>query len=317
MSRVLWQFVQYWDGATNVAVFIDWCSLYQAPRSKTEKAAFHRSLRHINLWYAHQDISLWMLTKTPDGQNMRRYWDRGWPTFERALAGLITPASMVLDLGKLDNGCDDFLSTVRTCVSKRPAPDDPESFYQTLLTKKFRSGADRVLVEEKYQETFQAVFVQAVRLYYTSLGWADNEIVKLSAALPYCTRLTALELSDNRITSDGFASLCRCLPSCTALSRLALDTNLLRNVGVELLSQVLPRCFCLKSLDLRNNQIGKLGVDRLACCRYPTHLRFIDLRGNTVRRGHTSVERMMEAWKQAGKPSEGLLLSMPASDRVA
>lgn len=310
MSRVLWQFSQYWDGA-NVAIFIDWCSLYQEPRSKSEKAAFHRSLRHIHLWYTHQDISLWMLTKFPDEQSTRRYWDRGWPTFEHALAGLVTPARMVLDLGKLDEGCEDFLSTIRTCVAKRPAPEDPESFYQTLLTKSLSKGADRSLLEEKYQEAFQAAVVQATKLYYSTLGWEDGEIVKLSVTLPNCTHLTALDLSDNRITPDGFTNFCHCLPSCTALARLALDKNLLRNRGLELLSHVLPRCFSLKWLDLRHNQIGKLGVDRLACCHMPTHLRFVDLRGNNVKRGHTSAERMIEAWKRAGKPLEGLLLSMP------
>mmetsp|Transcript_14565 Transcript_14565/g.41740 ORF Transcript_14565/g.41740 Transcript_14565/m.41740 type:complete len:802 (-) Transcript_14565:92-2497(-) len=310
VGRVLWHFTKYWEGA-NVAIFIDWCSLYQEPRSMSEKAAFQRSLRNIHMWYAHQDISLWMITGTSDRPDATSYGDRGWPTFEQALAGLITPASMVLDLGKLDDTCEDFLSTVRTCAAKRPAPADPESFYQTLLTKRFSHASDRALVEEKYQEAFQAVLIEATRLYYSTLGWNDGEIVKLSVSLPRCSRLTALELSDNRITPDGFGSLCHCLPQLPALSRLALDKNLLRNRGAELLSHVLPRCFTLEWMDLRQNQIIKLGVDRLACCHMPTHLRFIDLRGNNVKRGHTSAERIMESWKRAGKPLEGLLLSMP------
>merc|ERR1719174_3677068 len=48
-------------------MFIDWCSLCQGPdRSEAEDASFRESLRHINLWYAHNMTMKWLLTAVPE-----------------------------------------------------------------------------------------------------------------------------------------------------------------------------------------------------------------------------------------------------------
>jgi len=218
---------------------------------------------------------------------------------------------MVLDLGKLDPHCDDFEMTMRTCVAKRPAPEDPAAFYNTLLMKEFTKGTDFPLLEEKYQDAFRNVVERATRLDYTAMNWTSDQLVKFCPMLARCSHLAVLDLGNNKICAHGIAELCQSLPSLKELSRLALGRNLLRNRGVELLSQVLSRCGNLRELDLRHNEIGKPGVDRLAGCTLPPYLRWLDLRGNDIKPGQTSADRIIAAWKRNGKPPDALLLSMP------
>jgi len=103
-------------------VFLDWCSLYQEPRSPSELRSFKLSLQFINLWYAHELTQVYMLTKLPLGyeeSSVVPYGERGWPTFERAISGILKvrmghvfPA--LVDLGE---GARTALSSHQHCPS--------------------------------------------------------------------------------------------------------------------------------------------------------------------------------------------------------
>ena len=74
---------------------------------------------------------VWLLTKSYHGQGAD-YADRGWPTWERAVAELLSDANAVLDLGKLtscgttSNAVPTMAQICQTCVVTRSPPIVPE-----------------------------------------------------------------------------------------------------------------------------------------------------------------------------------------------
>ena len=90
------------------ALFWDFASLYQAPRTAEQDIAFKAGLKGINQWYAHIGTTVWLITAGADRVKKRTYWDKGWTSFEYCLSMLIKPANtsvykdwpQVVDLGK-------------------------------------------------------------------------------------------------------------------------------------------------------------------------------------------------------------------------
>ena len=78
---------------TDLGLIVDWCALYQAPRTPEQDASFQQGLRAINLWYAHQGTSVWLVTAGRDRVNGLSYGEKGWCSFEFALAMMIKPAN--------------------------------------------------------------------------------------------------------------------------------------------------------------------------------------------------------------------------------
>ena len=74
--------------AVPVGFFIDFCCLWQAPRSEAQGASFGRALRNINYLYANRKTYVWAQTKMPPG-TARDYWARGWTFFELVVAGIV------------------------------------------------------------------------------------------------------------------------------------------------------------------------------------------------------------------------------------
>ena len=67
----------------DAAVFIDYCCLYQAPRTKEQEKAFDASLRGTQNLYAHQETWTWCMKLLPSGsEELNKYEERGWTTFE-------------------------------------------------------------------------------------------------------------------------------------------------------------------------------------------------------------------------------------------
>ena len=133
-----------------VGLFLDWMSVFQQPRSAEEDEVFKRALRSINLWYAHSSTTTWMLTSLPPGVMRANYGDSDWTTFERHVAGLISPAVQLLEIGAdvrdeliaggfMDD--DYFQLSLRTIAKVRGAPVDPEAFARDVKAKHFTNGA--------------------------------------------------------------------------------------------------------------------------------------------------------------------------------
>jgi len=217
-------------GLENVAIFLDWCSLPQHPRSKADRAAYARALRHIHLWYAHRLTHVWLLTSVPRG--LAPYGERGWTSFERAICTLVGPPEAALDLGWLGSGTATapagwvcWAQVVRDCQVHRQPPATPEAFAADLACKMFSVAEDRQLLAARYQRVFDEQLGCADVLQYGCMDWGDREVQELAHALPLLQHLHELELQENDISSDGAAILSRVLPQCKLLTRLNLTGN--------------------------------------------------------------------------------------------
>jgi hypothetical protein len=220
----------------DLAIFLDYMSLYQQPRTPEQQAAFDRGLANVNLWYTHQDTVVWLQTWLP-ARVQNKYDARGWPTFERAVSWMITDTNSVLDLGPggksitEDERSQDWTWLFEACKAGRKPPRVPEEFRNVLMTKHFTAGADMEKVANKYEKTFTEVLNHAEQLWFADLGWDDTDAKELAAVLPYCKSLLQLILSGNAIQYTGAQMLVAAASQCLKLRTLDLSGNKLETTA--------------------------------------------------------------------------------------
>ena len=215
MELVITALEQRWkdfeaNNVTDLGIIIDWSALWQAPRETQAKIeAFKVGLKGINLWYAHQGTTVWFITAGADRVNGLTYWDKGWTSFEFALAMLIKPANsssmkdwpQVVDLGKEGDAQTEFA---------RPALSEPLAFFggHAYGNKTYTNGADRdAIVAPKFQETMFQVMGGVKELNFGKLKWGDTEIKALAVVLPLCRQLTQLQVHINSFGDAGMIAL--------------------------------------------------------------------------------------------------------------
>lgn len=218
--------------AHDLAVFVDWCSYYQEPRSDAEHELFKQGLKNVNLWYAHIATETWMMTKTRDG--MVPYDDRGWPTFERGISSILTRSHALLDLGActLDDAAE-WGDIWRACRARRRPPMVPSSFCAVLDSKSFTNNADVEMVKGKYTSTFRETLAHKSQMNFTSMGWGDEEAKMVAECLPFCTELSGLALRENDIGPEGGAALLAEIGKCSKLHMVLMEGN---PIGDEVLN---------------------------------------------------------------------------------
>jgi len=212
-----------------VAMFIDWCSLPQEPRSESDFATYRRALEHVSLWYVHRNTEVWLLSRVPHAEVP--YCARGWTSFEEALCSLIKAPDTVLDFGRLpihiysDPHRYSWQDVLRGCRARRKPPVQPEFFSADLLCKKFSVLTDRDFVSLAYRKAFHQVLCCSEQLSYARSEWGDREANQLAGILHLCEHLQELDLRGNDISGDGATALARALPRCKTLTRLCLCGN--------------------------------------------------------------------------------------------
>jgi len=230
--RTLGQFIEAWSDSlpgllpSRVALFFDWCSLHQEPRSREEEDLFKRAVESSELWFAHKVTYVWQLTKVRN--EMTPYHSRGWPIFEEACSAIWAwvPAQL-LDLAMVQFGahCPRGQEATRTCATKRRPPLAPHALAKALAGCQFSRPADLEVLLACYEMAFRAVTGSFERLDFRGLGWGDAEASVLSESLPYFFRLKELDLFNNEIGDFGAAALAEAVPKCRSLKRLCLDEN--------------------------------------------------------------------------------------------
>lgn len=89
--------------AIDFALFIDYCSLPQKPRSEAEDVTFRHALTHMDILYAHSFTVVWKLTRRLEGyESVPSYDERGWPYFESCACSLVKKAGNSYNLGLHD-----------------------------------------------------------------------------------------------------------------------------------------------------------------------------------------------------------------------
>lgn len=211
----------------DVALFMDWCSLHQKPRTPSQEQSFTRALGSVHLWYAHSATRVWMLNRPPEGAVPERpSEDRGWPFLEQVLGEMLTKASFLLDLSTADwEEREDWESLSLACRPRRRPPPTPEAFEAAVKTRTFVEEADRDVVVRLYSLAFFEIVIAAEELLFNDLNWGDEEAVQLAKFLPRCRRLRKLALYGNRINEEGAMAIAEVLQSCPTLEELWLSGN--------------------------------------------------------------------------------------------
>ena len=198
-------------------VFYDFCSLHQkdadGQRTEPEQAAFGTALKTMGMWYAHRLTTTVILSELPPGWPRsaedapffpEEGWLRGkgWPSFERAVSGMI----------KRETG-DSFRRIVDPAVPRgfgsgyRAPPMHPREFAAELSRKVFSNGDDCEVVARLYADAFNAALGEAWALAFSQLEWKDADAEAFAKVLPLLRRVETLDLSFNRIGTRGFEAL--------------------------------------------------------------------------------------------------------------
>mmetsp|Transcript_33760 Transcript_33760/g.73471 ORF Transcript_33760/g.73471 Transcript_33760/m.73471 type:complete len:413 (+) Transcript_33760:116-1354(+) len=264
------------EAVDDLAIFFDWCSLYQKERTPAQGESFDRALKDVNLWYAHQLVSVWMLTEIPEGwTGVKCYTERGWPSFEYGVSTMITPSWRVIDISLLrsppESWTHDSRNTIQwqsdvsgyhdgsggKCKARRPAPLMPQQFADLLATKTFTNNADHSFVAKKYKTTFDEVISCAQSLDFAGLGWGDMEFVQLSECLCLCSQCRSLNLSSNKDGgADGINAIMKALGASSTISAFSLKWGDLGSEAGIVIAEALESNSTLTSVDLSSNKFG-------------------------------------------------------------
>lgn len=233
LGFVLEQYLEV-SGGCDLALFIDYCSLHQHPRTPEECEVFERSQHSVGLWYAHHSTWKWMLTRVLGGScQVPHHESQGWPAFEWQVSQMATLPDRVLDLGQLDvTRCKDWGAIVASCrVQSRRPPALPEAFAKTLQTRSFSCASDRRLLQTGYRWIFGDVMHSVEVFDFSFHNWGDDEARQLADVLPSCNCLKRLYLSWNHIGDSGAEALATALPCCRSLQRLGIAGNPIGDIG--------------------------------------------------------------------------------------
>jgi hypothetical protein len=237
-----------------VGVFMDYCSMFQQERSEDEGVCFRMSLKDLDLFYAHQWTTVFLLTSTDVAPS---YHDRGWPTYEYALACLVKTTvnyqwDSALDLGDPES---------------RPlsgAPLTKAALQDLLSTKTFTNGADKDLVVSLYERTLTHAYSGSREMVMDYRGWDSSHVVKFAPMLQMCPALESLSFAANEIDDEGLKALLAELDAgCTPnLARLKINQNQITDAGFGLFVAALSRgqLSNLKTLAFGQNKIGSPAV---------------------------------------------------------
>jgi len=186
-----------------VGVFIDYCCLPQAPRSKAEDDAFQHSLREMWRWYAHPLTTVLLCTldlpSPPEPTNPKTYEQRGWCFCERRMASLAKGNNTLWDLRNYRPGMsfEDLWQEMRKGGVRQPflSPDSLGDEIRKQLEEGklvFSYAADMKVVVSLYKSAFEEAFRDVTklvpacdRLFFCDYGWDDSDLPVLLEAFDY------------------------------------------------------------------------------------------------------------------------------------
>ena len=233
------------------ALFWDYASLTQKPRTADEEALFLPGLRASNIWYGHARSVCWMQSELPEGfafepfvdeqtgetrTPAQTYHDSGWCFVEAAISAAIKPAVQRLDLalrtekamecayGPDEPGNPDYRLT-HACMRGRPPPPSPERVAHLLETEKqFTNRSDTGKVAQLYAAFFGEI-VKVESLHFRRVEWGDAEAIEMAAVLPRFPALTALDVGENKIGYEGAKAIGESLRANGSLTSVSLLGN--------------------------------------------------------------------------------------------
>ena len=191
---------------------------YEASRSEEETTGFKYALHEtMDLWYAHQGTTVYMLTELPEGTTREvGYADSGWTTYERRSAEQIKKVylyeaewKLVLDLGAED------------AEKSRNWPLDPGGFDALIDTKKFTNGADKEAVKTLFRKMSGMQLAGIEVLDFTGIAVPTVEDAEqLGRCLNLCKSLDECNLTNVGLTAATCRALCSTLTNEAHIEKL-------------------------------------------------------------------------------------------------
>ena len=212
---------------------------YESSRTEEEVVGFRYALHEtMDLWYAHQGTTVYMLTELPEGSKRKvKYVDSGWTTYERCSAEQIKKVhlwraswKLVLDLG------------VKDAANARNWPIGPDDFDVMIESKIFTNGADQQAVKALFRKMSVNQLGGIKELDFTGIAAPTTEDgQRLGGCLNLCKNLKKLDLSsvgmDDTVCQAMFSTLSR--GALDKLQMLYLDSNQIGDSGLSALATVL------------------------------------------------------------------------------
>ena len=207
----------------------------------------------MDLWYAHQGTTVYMLTKLPEGETRKAgYEDSGWTTYERCSAEQIKKVYLYKANWKLvlDLGSDDEV--------KRNWPIGPDEFEELIAQKVFTNGSDMHAVMKLFRQMSQKQLGGIAALDFDGMRPPSTQEAKaLGGCLSLCGSLKKLDLCRVGLTDESTAALFANLAmgALANLINLNLRWNEIGDEGIKAFSVSLATGALanLKSLDLAGN----------------------------------------------------------------
>jgi hypothetical protein len=291
----MWMTVQ---SEGDIAIFIDWCSMYQVPRSEEQEESFQKSLSDIDIWFAHQGTHSWLITGLSSGRDTPKksadYYNRGWPSFEYALSNMAKDREMILTFGHLsDETFVRWTDIDLDCRTKQAPRLTPESMKATLAVNYFSNEADRDFLCHKYEEAYGNIFIKAKQLTFRDYNVGIMEFNRLAPMespllreiaemLPKCFRLQKFVLSNVHLLIGDGAYLVKALRRCRTLVHLEFRDTSLHSKDVAAVATLVDCCTALKYLLLSINNISNSAVIALANVLPQSQLSMLGLDHNLI-----------------------------------
>jgi hypothetical protein len=316
-SQLTLAFRKHGLGLPEFALFWDFASLHQPPRTDAEAKLFPKGLQNSNVWYGHARTVVWMQSQLPEGFAARMrasepplaetYEDSGWCYVEAAISAAIKPGFLRLDLAKrtkLAMACaygpdfpgdpDEMLACV--CARRRPPPPSPETVRRLLQTeKRFTNSSDVSKVADLYA-TFFGKVTNVDALVFKGLEWGDADVVELCEVLPRFAAVRTLDLSRNKIGPEGASALGEALKFNAVVTKLWLTNNNIGPEGATAIAEALKVNAVVTTLYLYGNSIGDEGAIAIAeALKVNAVLTSVDLRSNSI--GGDGAKAIAEALK--------------------
>jgi len=263
------------ETAPDFALFWDFASLTQKPRTADEEALFMPGLRASNIWYGHAKSVCWMQSELPEGFKFesfvddktgetrtpaQTYHESGWCFVEAAISAAIKPAVQRLDLAlrtelamKWMYGPDERfnldLQLTGVCRRGRPPPPSPEKVKHLLETEKqFTNKSDTGTVAQIYAAFFGEI-VKVESLHFQNVEWGDEEAIEMAEVLPRFPALTSLDVGKNKIGPLGARAIGESFRANGSLTEVNID-------GFALPIKQLKGTEPVESLDFSSKELG-------------------------------------------------------------
>ena len=233
------------------AVFLDWCSLYQHPRTPDQEAVYQRSLQDMSAWYASPSTTKWFMPSSSS--------PHVWPCLQRMLANLGCSESLMVEASE---AIESSFPRPPPSGCRGSPPATPSAFNLLIESKAFEHSHMVALSQRLYHKAFTSILGLQEWLDFSSRGWDDFNALRLAEVLVHSQHLVKLVLADNKITDVGMEAIATHLPG--TLQILDISHNIIGDAGATCLANALCNLPELRQLYISGNSFGELGFSALA-----------------------------------------------------